>query len=398
MTNKRTFLFLQGPNSFFFREFGKALASNGNSIKKINFCGGDNFFWSDNYCTPFTGKFEDWESFLKNLDRSNNFTDIILYGDCREYHKVAIKLFKDKKIHVFEEGYFRPDWITYELNGVNANSSLPRDGDFYKSLKCDIGSETRGHIRLHSGFKQKALYTCLHYVYRSFFDYKEYPNYVPHRKITPEEEGGAWFRKWLKSYFRKAKANFVQKKIFNKKGDFFLFALQLCSDSQIKEHSDFTGMRNAIDVVVNNFKQNCPEDIFLVIKTHPEEAGISKLSNKVKEVSKELSLGDRIIFIDGGNMPSLLKSMKGMVTVNSTATLSAIHHKKPVKCLGRAIYNFEGMTDQKPLDEFWKNPSPADEELFSKFRFYIHKNSQINGNFYSKEGIKLLTKNLLDKI
>ena len=31
------------------------------------------------------------------------------------------------RVWVLENGYFRPDWITVEENGVNASSGLPRD-------------------------------------------------------------------------------------------------------------------------------------------------------------------------------------------------------------------------------------------------------------------------------
>lgn len=32
---------------------------------------------------------------------------------------------------MFEEGYFRPDYVTLEKQGVNAFSPLPRQADFY---------------------------------------------------------------------------------------------------------------------------------------------------------------------------------------------------------------------------------------------------------------------------
>lgn len=394
----RNFLFLQGPNSFFFKELGKELKNNGHSVKKINFCGGDKFFWNDEDCINFTDKIDEWQNFLKDLDKKDSYTDIMLYGDCREYHKTAIKLFKDKKIHVFEEGYFRPNWITYELDGVNAYSKLPTEAGFYNNLKEKYDHENFDFVEMGATLRYKAAYTCTHYIYRSFYDEKEFPNYIPHRSVTPEEEGGAWFRKWLKSGCKKIKANIIQRRVLEDKRPFFLFALQLCSDSQISEHSDFSGMRDAIEFVLRNFAKNAPKEIFMVIKTHPEEPGISKLHIKVSELTKELNIEKRVVFIDGGNMPEFLKAMKGMVTINSTATLSALHHRKPVKCLGRAVYNFAGLTDQQDLKDFWKKPEKADPDLFDKYRKYVHDETQINGNFYSKKGINILIQNLIPKI
>ncbi len=54
---------------------------------------------------------------------------ILMYNDCRIIHAKAIKVAKELgiEIWIFEEGYLRPYCITLEKDGVNANSSLPRD-------------------------------------------------------------------------------------------------------------------------------------------------------------------------------------------------------------------------------------------------------------------------------
>ena len=40
------------------------------------------------------------------------------------------------RLHLFEEGYLRPDWITLEREGVNANSRLPD-----RAIEEDTGAE-----------------------------------------------------------------------------------------------------------------------------------------------------------------------------------------------------------------------------------------------------------------
>jgi len=361
----RNFLFLQGPNSFFFKKLAQSLRENGDRTTKISFCGGDEFFWNDKNRIAFKGKAEEFDNFLKDLNKEYNFTDIVIYGDCRKYHKIAINRFKKAgtKIHVFEEGYFRPNWITYELDGVNDNSS----------------------------------YTYIHYIFRYFYE-DIYSSYNPHRSLTGETEGRAWFRRWIFTYPRRLKHRLEQKSIIKNEGEYFLFALQLCIDSQIIEHSKFSGMRDAIDFVLRDFRKNAPKNLTLVVKSHPEEPGINKLRNKTMELTKELGLDGRILFTNGGNMPEYIKNSNGVICINSTTTLSALHHNKPVKCLGEALYNFEGLTDQKDLKDFWKKPTNADTEIFNKFKKYVHDTTQINGNFYNKEGINLLVKNLKGRI
>jgi len=70
--------------------------------------------------------------------------------------------------------------------------------------------------------------------------------------------------------------------------------------------------------------------------------------------------------------------------------LQALYHKSPVKVLGRAIYDIENLTYQKSLEQFWKNPTKPDKNLYIKFRNYLIKNTQINGNFYGYFNFKEL--------
>ena len=50
--------------------------------------------------------------------------------------------------------------------------------------------------------------------------------------------------------------------------------------------------------------------------------------------------------------------------------------------MGRALYDVVGLTDQKPLDEFWRNPVPPNHEFYLKFREYLIEQTQLNGSFY----------------
>ena len=72
---------------------------------------------------------------------------------------------------------------------------------------------------------------------------------------------------------------------------------------------------------------------------------------------------------------------KGTVLINSTVGYQSLYHSVPVKSLGITPYNISGLTDQRDLISFFKNPSNVDKLLFNKFYKYILENSQINGNF-----------------
>jgi capsular polysaccharide export protein len=125
----RSFLFLQGLASRFFERLGAALAERGHPVRRINFNGGDRVFWRLPGAVDYRGNLHDWPSFLDRLLVEYQVTDIILFGDCRPLHRLAIPLARARsvRVHVVEEGYLRPGWISFEEGGVNANSPLPRD-------------------------------------------------------------------------------------------------------------------------------------------------------------------------------------------------------------------------------------------------------------------------------
>ena len=104
------------------------IAARGHTVERINLSGGDRVFWPRLGAVDYRGRFPDWRSFLGAFLHERGVSDVILFGDCRPYHRVAVDLARSRGIavHVFEEGYFRPDWITLERDGTNGHSRLPR--------------------------------------------------------------------------------------------------------------------------------------------------------------------------------------------------------------------------------------------------------------------------------
>ena len=123
----RVFLFLQGPHGPFFSHLAKMLNATGAQCYKVGFNRGDQFFWSHpSTYIPFRDSLEHWPKRFHDLLTRHAVTDIILYGDTREVHATAIKIANDRnvQVHVFEEGYLRPYWVTYERGGSNGHSRL----------------------------------------------------------------------------------------------------------------------------------------------------------------------------------------------------------------------------------------------------------------------------------
>ena len=123
----KTHLFLQGPHGPFFRRLGRALARQGDTVIRVNCCGGDVVDWPRPHTRLFRKKPTVWSEWIARLMDKEQVTDLHVFGDWRPLHREAVLLAKVRGIRIwaYEEGYLRPDYITMEQGGVNGLSSLP---------------------------------------------------------------------------------------------------------------------------------------------------------------------------------------------------------------------------------------------------------------------------------
>ena len=124
-TDRRVFLFLQGPPGPFFARLGSALTGAGHRVHRINFNGGDRLYWPGR-ATNYRGRQEEWPRFFEEFTSRHGVTDLVLFGDCRPLHRAAhgLATINRLRIHVFEEGYLRPDWVTLEADGEHAGQAV----------------------------------------------------------------------------------------------------------------------------------------------------------------------------------------------------------------------------------------------------------------------------------
>lgn len=154
-------------------------------------------------------------------------------------------------------------------------------------------------------------------------------------------------------------------------------------------HSPFESVFCAIEDVLRSFARHAPADALLVLKNHPLDTGLIDYRGLSARLSEELKIADRVHFIDAGHLPTLLEHAQGVVVVNSTVGLSALHHGCRLIALGSAIYDMQGLTWQSGLDTFWRDATVPDIELYRAFLDYVVHYTQINGDFYTKTGIEM---------
>ncbi|MDD2828396.1 MAG: capsular biosynthesis protein [Sulfuricurvum sp.] len=375
---------LQGPVGPFFKNLGYDLENVGAEVYKINFNGGDWFFSSDKNIVNFRNHFDQWESYFTNFIETYNIDTVIFFGDCRKYHQVSHKVadYKGLDIGVFEEGYVRPDYITFEEFGVNGYSQLSRDPQFYKSLS-EEEFLAPDPIPVGNTFWCMASHAVLYYFFSAVL-YPVFHRYTHHRPLNPFETF-YWIRSlWRKQYYKMKEYGMQMDLIEHHSKSYYLAPLQISTDAQVREHSDFSSVENFIERIIGSFSANAPKDTLLVIKHHPLDRGYHDYSSFIRRLAHHHNVATRVRYIHDQHLPSLLEHARGVVMINSTVGLSAIHHNAPVLACGTAIYDFEGMTYQGSIHSFWNAAETfkINRDLYHRFRGYVIRSNQINGSFY----------------
>ena len=393
----RSFLFLQGMASHFFARLGAALQDRGHDVNRINFNAGDRLFWPLGGAIDFRGRSADWPDFFTEIVVSRGVTDIILFGDCRPLHRVAVKLAHSFQltVHVCEEGYIRPHWVTFERDGVNGHSTLPRNPDWYREVAATL--PPLGDLpKVPASFRQRAWQDLSYNVTTMLFSLF-YPHYQTHRPRHRLIEYAGWSRKVARSPLtrRRAAAEFQR---ITPDTKFFLLPLQLNCDSQIQLHSSFGSMTPVITTIIDSFARTAPLDTVLVVKEHPLDDGLINWRQVVTTLAAASGVRDRVIYLETGNLDAMIDRSLGVVTVNSTTGTLALAKGIPVITLGMAIYDISGLTHQGPLDDFWTNPIAPDAGLFAAFRQVLASRCLLVGGFFSEEGIQLLIQNAVDRL
>ena len=390
----RSFLFLQGVNSRFFTTLADALSALGHRVYRVNFTVGDLAFWGMRASTSFHGTLARLPAFYERVFAREAVTDIVLFGDCRPIHLSAIAIAKARglRVHVYEEGYFRPHWVTLERGGVNANSALPRDPAWFKRVSAHRPAVATNTFR--ASLTTRALYD-MHYHSISFWNFLAFPFYRTHRPANSALEYLGWGLRFAKMPGYKRDDAATIRTLLKSNAPFFLLPLQLDGDAQIRDHSPFKNMAEVIDVVLASFAVYAHVNATLVIKNHPLDTGFVDFRKQIALAADKLAVRHRVQYLESGDLDQMLVRARGVVTVNSTVGLAALAAPCPTITLGNPHYNQPGLTFQGGLDNFWREAAAPDADYFAQFRTVLMATTQINGGFYSREGIGLAVKNSL---
>ena len=375
------------------------LRAAGCKVSRVGFNAGDRAFWfgTPGY-VPFREKPEDWGRVYTALLNDRQITDIVLYGDTRPIHSTAVEMAKAKGItvHVFEEGYMRPYWVTYERGGTNGHSrlmSMPITEMQEALARSDLEVPTPP---AHWGdMRQHVFYGALYHWFVMFRN-GDYRNFARHRELPVAVEAYLYTKRLLLMPLIALDRRIASMRIRHGGFPYHLVLMQLEHDASFQTHSPFTRMSEFIDVVMEGFAKGAPRHHHLVFKAHPLENDRSPVRRLIKAAAKLHGVADRVHYVRGGKLAKLLDQSRTAVTVNSTAGQQVLWRGIPLKVFGQAVYSKPEFVSEQPLAEFFESPSRPDSKAYKDYRRFLLETSQIPGGFYSAKGRRQLLRQVVD--
>lgn len=374
-------LLLQGPLGPFFQTLSRQLTEAGHQVVKIHFNGGDECWPCAGENVRFRGKPESWNAFFRRVIKHHAIDAVICYGDCRYYHLVAGRICTLKKLSFWamEEGYLRPDYITLEQGGVNAFSPWYERRDQLAELDWPVPYDTP--LKVGKTFAVRAWNASRYHISKALKQWR-YPHCVNHRPWSLVQEAMGWVCGAMVKYGNMRKDRVLLKALPRHAGRIFFVPLQVTEDFQIREHSDLSGVEEMVAQVINSFAQHAkPEDV-LLFKHHPMDRGYVSYRAQINRLIAVLGLEGRVFYGYELPLPTLYPLLKGVITINSTVGLSALLHDVPTFCMGRALYDINGLTTKGSLESFWHKQSPVCAETFKRVRHSLLHLTQLNASFY----------------
>ena len=398
---QKSFLLLQGPHGPFFGSLSKMLEAAGSKVWRVGFNRGDQFFWPnpDSYI-PFRGGLEDWPERFAEICGSKGITDLVLYGDSRPIHANAIAHAKKVGItvHVFEEGYLRPYWITYERDGSNGNSRLTEMSlsEMRKALS-GVDQDQPDAPAVWGDMRQHIFYGALYHAL-VLLNNRSYRKLQPHRDISLGREFFLYFLHLITMPWASIHRRIANHRVASGGFPYHLVLLQLAHDANFRAHSSLNGMEEFVRLTVDAFAKGAPGHHHLVFKAHPLEDGRAAIRHMIEKEALSRGILDRVHFVRGGKLARLLHAARTTVTVNSTAAQQALWRGLPLKVFGNSVYAKPEFVSDQPLPEFFASPDRPDSRAYREYRQYLLQTSQLTGGYYSRRGRHHVLRQVVDLI
>lgn len=355
-------------------------------VRKIHLSPADALFWDRSPADRFSGDVSAWKAYLRSYLETHFVSCVLMYADRLPYHQAAIEVCKTLQVpvRVVENGYLRPDWITCEVDGMGRYSRLPKDPETIRAsaVRCPKPDMTvkYAHRFFDEAWREVAFHLSNGLTPRSIwrFDHGKY--------YHPVLDYLAFAAKMARSPLSDWTARRICARFLLRETPFYFVPLQVQSDYAVRDNSDFGHIEEMIEAVARSFAAQAPETTRLLFKTHPHDNGYENFPRRVRRIARRHGISARVSVVESGPFGTLCAAAKGVVVINSTSGLHAIRAFKPVIALGDAVYDVPGLTHQRGLDSFWRDPDEIDADLARAFTRLLAATVQVKGSFFNAEG------------
>ncbi|MEM9224814.1 MAG: capsular biosynthesis protein [Pseudomonadota bacterium] len=392
----RRVLLLQGPPSRFFNVLSRAFSNAGIPVLRVKLNAGDDLRVGKGIA--YRGKLEDFAAFLTRLIRREAITDVLYFADRLPYHRIAEKVANKLGAtpYAVENGYLRPDWLTLEPGGMGAFSHFPADRAHIEAI-ADGAPPIDDDIRFRHAFASEAFFDVSHTLAR-LAGVRRYPHFERDRANHPLREYISWLPQLVRRQWAQQRAPAQMRRVMGESKPYFLFPMQLQEDYQIRHNSRYADLATLVDEVFAAFARGAPGDATLLVKIHPLDNGLQNWHRTLKQAKRDYGLTGRIRLLSAGPLLEMLQHCEGVVLVNSTVGLTTLRVGKPLKTMGAAVYDIEGLTDRQPLDSFFAAPRAPDGEYVDLFVRALARATQLKGSFYNPAGMEAGAREIVRRV
>ncbi len=332
----------------------------------------------------FRKSLADFDTWLWELVNKESIDTFFLYNHYRPYNQIVWKLAEEWNLgcFVFELGLIRPNCVTVFSRETLPLPTLAKAWD--KILSGEFSPDTvemppelckvSTSAKLYSFGTNFVLSRYTSFLFPNFVDQKEL-------KLWHEVKSGLVFLWRLMEHSRDTEYNDIFAGELS--GKYYAVPLQVHSDTQILNCSDFQSIEQFITEVVTSFERHAPADTKLVFKVHPMDRGYKDYRYLLQGFDQRLG-GGRILYVDRVNLPIMLKHAIGLVNINSSVGISGLIKHIPVIALGRAVYNLEELTYQGDLDTFWTQAKAPSQKRVKQFINLLLQTNQSRGILWQR--------------
>lgn len=325
-----------------------------------------------------------YEIYFEQLFRKNK-VDFLLTGGITGFERCALKIAKDLGIKTFViwEGQFRPNTISYDKEGMNAESSIAQMS-LNEILRTRNSEDSSIDYMRNVDLFKKSGKNNISKISRKIYD-KSFIERFAYRIVE-------------RKYFEKAKVpilsllmsrlNYYTHKnkyatLLDINKPFFFFPLQVHTDSNYLINSNFDSISESIEIVKQSFLISKTATNFnLCIKEHPLD--VFRTRYLIRNEDNLFWLYPFLPTNEILNHPLC----KGTITINSTTGFESLMLEKPVLALGKSIYAKDGLCNFNYSSDSLEIANEIDRLEFTKvekgnvshFGCYLLDNHQWKGN------------------